>query len=169
MDNPIAPEYVQEFFLDAMRHGWASGQVSFHSVQSANRVKKSWNYTNPNFPDFSLVEAYSVFESSRMSFGRKIINYNGAPIWYMHYGGWYKEKVIPFLKEALLSAYNNNQFHGGRGRSGYYNNDGQFHGFLYRNNIVSNNFGNFSGREFITDEFGRGILGEHHYFGGLLI
>jgi len=70
---------------------------------------------------FLYVDCYFASEEAR-SGGQTVIWHDGIPIWMMQYHGvWEKhdERINPFLKRALLAAYNVSLFHGGRGPAHY--------------------------------------------------
>ncbi len=68
-------------------------------------------------PPFLYVDCY--FSVGEKSFGQTGIWHEAlraGPVWGMQYRGWCKDKrVIPFLKRALLAAYESRIFRGGRG------------------------------------------------------
>ena len=166
-ERAVLVEQTEEFFFEAMRHGWASGEAKFVTKNFSGWKEKTWVFTHPNFVGFVLVDSFRTFADSRVSEGRKSIYYNnGQPIWYMNYGGWYDKEVMAFLKEALMIAYKANQFVGGRGPDDIYVSN--FQGLLYNNRVQLRTFVNFSGIEFVTDSFGAS-RGEHFYFGGSTI
>jgi hypothetical protein len=87
-------------------------------------------------------------------------------VWEMQYGGSYPERVIPFLRQALLLNYSKNSWYGGRGPKKY--SDGKFR---YFNDIVDGNeFAWFDGIETIEEYDGVTWqrVGAHYYRGGFL-
>ena len=159
-------EKAEQFFFEAMRHGWASGEAEFAVTQLPNSKIKTWTF--PSEPkDFKLMDSYYVANSNRSYIGIKVLYHDKKLIWYMSYGGWYEKRAIALLKEALMHSYKHNQFRGARGPASFYNNS-LYPGILYTNHFNPFGFGRFRGREFITDGFGK-VLGEHNGFGGLVI
>lgn len=164
-------ERYKSFFFEAMNAGWANDQARFTTKEFDGWKEKTWVFTSPKFDNFQLVDQYRTFSGSRVSEGRKSISYNGMPVWYMVYGGWYDKSVIPFLKLALRYNYEKSIFLGGRGPRRL---EGEDDTLQYCNWNAENDFRNFNGYEQITKNseglrfsFGQKV-GEHHYFGGTL-
>ena len=87
----------------------------------------------------------------------------------MHYGGWYQAVAIPLLKAALREAYVHKKFFGGRGPRDFQQViSGNPLQYLNHFDPDLNQFSRFRGHETVTyyDGF---LLGEHHYFGGLML
>ena len=160
-------EKIKAFFFEAMHHGWANNQAQFVTKEYDGWKEKTWVFTSPNFPNFQLVDQYRTFSNSSTSEGRKSISFNGVPVWYMVYGGWYPKGAIRLLKSALMTAYSQNVFAGGRGVSlpppviggfGYLNDwEGDFSKFHGHESIINT----VRGDEIVDN-------GEHHYFGGIV-
>lgn len=109
--------------------------------------------------DFRVLDRYYVTPFSTRSGGTTTIFYKEIPVWWMAYGGSYKEEAIPFLKEALALSYEDARFVGGRGPKSH-----RADGLDYRN-VVQGNFAEFRGREEITAYNPRRSLGFHDYWG----
>ncbi|OGN10289.1 MAG: hypothetical protein A3J46_00645 [Candidatus Yanofskybacteria bacterium RIFCSPHIGHO2_02_FULL_41_11] len=161
-------EKAEAFFFDAARWGWASGQA-YPTVKETQFMKeKSWRHEGVGtFWGFVFEDTYRTFEGSRVSEGQKKISYMDRPIWYMNYGGWYDKEVIPFLKEALMEAYVQEAFCGGRGQPSFTSNE-KYPGLLYVNPRHNYSFRLLRGIESVTDPFGK-LRGTHDFFGGLLV
>ena len=158
--------FTQRSFFEAMKQGWASGASAKKDFPfpGAKGYESNFRYGHARL---RFLDYYFVNELSRTSFGTKVAFQFGEPVWMMQYGGWYKKEAIPFVKTALMSAYGASQFRGGRGPASFYDNN-SYPGLLYVNECESESFENFKGREFVTDGFGK-LLGEHSFFGGLMI
>lgn len=161
MSVQVDSQAVEQFFFQAMKSGWATPVPK--SPIPGLPGSKSIPFRRD---DFTLIDYYFVASGSNASYGSTVIWVANRPVWVMHYGGWYKKEVIPFLKAALREAYSQNQFFGGRGPQRYTNNE---YLFLYCNKWIEGYFGNFHGLEYVLDEHRNQRLGEHRYFGGLMI
>lgn len=154
--------HAKEFFFTAMLVGYVSGNKKFirktndgHIVIEVIKGK------------FKLVDSYFKNPHSIFSSGTTTIYYDGVPVWIMHYGGWYIKEVIPFLKMNMETCYRAKIFHGGRGILNY-----KGEGYIYKNNVYDEehtSFEEFSGREEITKEGTKQLLGCHNYFGRKLV
>lgn len=86
-----------------------------------------------------------------------MIFFDGSPVWIMQYQGWCKDddpRVLAFLKEALCTAYNRREFHGGRGVPRM---EGSYASVVYENwsqklPYYPQDFTDFQGRERIWRE-----------------
>jgi hypothetical protein len=159
-------EQVKAFFFEAMRRGWAA------PVPKAPILGLPGSKSIPfRLGEYSLLDYYFVTPGLKSSYGTTVIWAAERPVWVMHYGGWYEEGVIPFLKRALMRNYKDNVFLGGRGPEQF---EGEDHTLQYLNNVELNFFCNFRGHEYIistSDQSGAvpgSLMGEHLYFGGLL-
>ena len=158
--------FAERSFFEGMRQGWASGAPARKDFPFPGAKGYGFNFKSHDC-HLHLMDYYFVNSLSRVSYGTKMFLYQGDPIWIMHYGGWYDKKAIPFVKAALMDAYSRGVFRGGRGQASFYNNE-SYPSLLYTNLGDPLGFDNFKGREFVTDGFGK-LLGEHNYFGGILI
>src|SRR3989344_1373024 len=151
---------AEQFFFEAMKSGWAM-PVPKSPIPSLPGSKS----IPFRIGEYSLLDYYFVAPGSDSSYGTTVIWVAERPFWVMHYGGWYKKEVIPFLKAALRETYSQNQFVGGRGPQRYRNDE---YPFLYCNDVgwIQCNFSNFHGLEYVLDETQTQRLGEHSYFGG---
>ena len=138
-------EKIESFFFEAMNQGYAS---------SASKIKdmplmgtKSIRYQRDGM---TLLDYWFGVPGSKASYGTTAIWISQEPelilkpVWVMHYGGWYEEWVIPFLKRALARNYQDNIFLGGRGPKML---EGEDHTVQYINQIEKNNFADFKGSE----------------------
>lgn len=154
---------TQEFFFKAMLEGWSAGGPRI-------QIPDMPGYKAIPFHDgdFYLLDCYCVIPNSPKSVGATTIWFQDAPVWVMNYGGLYEEKVIPFLKTALLVAYKADQFFGGRGLH-YFSMKFSAGSFTYVNNPRHNFFSKFEGREEIFNSETGASLGWHEYWGMSLI
>ncbi len=158
---------IKAFFFEAMRQGWAMPvpKTPIPGLPGSKSIPFCSG-------EYYLLDYYFVVPGSKSSYGTTVIWVAEKPVWVMHYGGWYKEEVIPFLKRALMRNYIDNIFFGGRGPARL---EGEDHTLQYLNEVERNDFGNFNGHEHIvstSDQSGTPLgclAGEHRYFGGLLL
>jgi len=170
---------TQDFFFQAMRHGWASGI-------KGNEVSGMRNHRRIEFPDpkgkFLLEERYEVSTDvqSRLQLrlsGSIIIFLHEVEIWSMTYVGKYKKEALPLLKLALMQNYNSDTFIGGRGPIDFSELEEKGPGqLIYENKPRSSpsKFGDqFSGDERIYRIPLTGVveivLGTYHYSGGAIV
>jgi len=157
---------IVAFFFEAMMQGWAMPvpKTPVPGLPGSKSIPF-------RLGEYSLLDYYFVAPGSESSYGTTVIWVAERPVWVMHYGGWYNEGVIPFLKRALMRNYKDGIFLGGRGPERL---EGEDHTLQYLNRVKQNDFGSFRGYEHIIATYGQsGVpagqkLGEHHYFGGLL-
>jgi len=161
MDQEEILRQAKAFFFQAMREGYAKeGQTK---------------ETPPEIPgckvitfaqgDFRLEDRYFVAGYSDKSYGTTTIWYRDEVVWMMQYFGKYEEEAIPFLKEALMAAYEIDQFAGGRGPEEYRRGT-----LSYVNTVQLSQFERFEGKEEIWDLAQHGkARGWHEYHGMALI
>lgn len=158
---------LREFFFESMKRGYVFSPPK--TPIPGMPGSKSIRYEQG---DLLLVDFWFVTPSSGSSHGMTVISCAGRPMWTMHYGGWYSEQVIPFLKRALAWNYDRGIFMGGRGPK---NLEGEDHTLQYLNKVEQDGFTDFRGHEqiiAISDQTGvpaGTVLGEHRYFGGLMV
>lgn len=157
---------AQAFFFEAMRNGYAANveKIGLPHMDSYKGIP----YGSRDGSMY-LIDAYCVnaeHKRAPYSAGTTTIVWRGRPIWWMSYAGWYYKEVIPFLRKALLQAYADDAFVGGRGPNKYVfeSRNGRWE---YLNTPASNDFGNFEGKETITQFFTENPFkaGEHRYWG----
>lgn len=93
--------------------------------------------------------------------GTSTIIYGSWPVWFMSYGGFYREQEIPFLKRALHAAYSDRIFRCGRGPECFV--DPDFPDLRYENSVTKNGFEDFSGREAVLARDGTGFIEVGYY------
>lgn len=152
-------EKMEQIFFEAMKAGWAT------------KVEKT---TIPRMPGYKaivwedglwrVVDSYAVGPDITLggnrSAGSTTIFYEDKPVWVMQYGGYYHKKAIPFLKQALLNAYCDRKFFGGRGPSIYKEGN-----WIYINHTTGVSFEGFKGREEIINMAEDCFYGWHEYWG----
>ncbi len=156
---------AQAVFSIAMRVGYAGGigkiqKTTIPGIPGSKCI--TWQSIDGRW---KVVDTYVVNRESFDSSGMTVIAFEGAPIWVMHYGGFYKDEAIPFLKKCLAAAYKASLFNGGRGpqemREG---------NLRYSNLSSGGTFRLFEGKESIEDMRDEGpVLGVHWYRGGMLL
>ena len=130
---------AERVFFRAMLDGYVGGESQKSSI-----IKTSDGYTTIRFfdGDYQVVDRYCVTPHSDCSAGTTTIFFKNEPVWWMSYHGSYPAEVIPFLKDVLLETYKGRLFIGGRGLRCLSN------GTLeYLNNVRTESFNSFSGRE----------------------
>jgi len=167
----VEAEKIKAFFFEAMRGGYVNQRPFKLPLPDPFSGEEAIPYRR-NFKDgFYLLDYYFVSPDSNSCYGSTVIWFEEKPIWVMHYGGWYDERVIPFLKRALARNYNEDVFLGGRGPEFL---EGEDHTLQYFNKVEQNDFNDFRGREGIittSEQWKVAVgtkLGEHHYLGGRL-
>ena len=151
---------IEGIFFDAMLEGYANPKAEkapFPGLPGS----KSITYKDG---DFTVIDCYFVREGSDASHGFTLITFKDVPIWIMRYGGWYKKEVIPFLKSALMAAYRERQFFGGRGPIQFMNEEKTL---VYQNSGDLYPFSNFHSSEQIRSIVDGKLLGFHECSGGL--
>ncbi|MEK7512677.1 MAG: DUF5680 domain-containing protein [Patescibacteria group bacterium] len=141
-----------------MLEGWANPNVKKESIPRLPGSKAIFFKQD----GFTVLDCY--FKNGIQSMGDTIIWHKKEPVWKMSYGGSYSPEVIPFLKEALLKAYRERSFVGGRGPSFF---EGE--GYVYVNQMLRNDFTSFLGEErvYSRQEAGK-VVGHHAYWGRIL-
>jgi hypothetical protein len=159
-------EEAERHFFAAMLTGWAA-DVKGKPVPDMPGYKRIPPYKRDGF---CIVDQYCVGEkcsAGTTTIWYKESWYEGSPIWFMSYGGYYNKEHVPFLKKMLLVAYMNDKFIGGRGPESFTAPLGHL---LYRNYLnvnELNTFEKFSGREVLYNDFVE--VGHHEYWGMALI
>lgn len=150
---------VEEFFLKAMAKGWAAG-----AKPTSSPDMPGYKYISFREGDFSLIDQYSFNKTNSRGAGSIIVWFKGTPVWVMHYRGIYSKKTMSFLKQALLNAYTQARFFGGRGSLILKENS-----LLYINRPELSEFAEFKGREEIIDVNTREVLSWDEYWGFSLV
>lgn len=153
---------VEKFFFRAMLRGYVSPDAGKILVSGMPGYKS----IIINEGEFRLIDAWCSNIFSQKSAGITTISWRNYPVWVMNYGGYYPElsAIISLLKKALRTAYEANEFLGGRGIIEC--NEG---GFFYKNTLSLNSFSWFKGREEIKSGKNGRIMGFHEYWGMSLI
>lgn len=181
MDNEQIRAEAQKVFFAAMLAGYANSESSdvvttkrqdgcsvIEFAQSdMTKIKSPDHYTTIEFTqgNYRVVDRYCTTPNTDHSAGTTTIFYADDPIWWMSYAGFYAERVIPFLKEALQRAYEESSFRGGRGPRIVRKDDPLW---IYQNRATGN-FCHFKGREEIRYRTTLELLGFHEYLGMSLI
>lgn len=152
---------IKAFFFKAMQAGYA-----VEGIKKAKVVDMP-GYKEIRYEDgeWLLVDRWCVNPDSEKSAGTTTIWHEGRPVWFMSYGGYYPEHLVPALKKALRLTYEKDTFNGGRGE-----NVGDFEaGIFYVNTIERGDFSDFRGREEISTRSSESCVGEtagyHEYWG----
>lgn len=164
---------AQEIFFNAMLYGWTAGIRENIIVSDKPGYKEIPPYEREGF---RVVGSYYV-SSSGKSVEITIIWYFNNPVWFMSCSGFCRKKNIPFLKRALMVAYEKNEFNGGRGPDSYEYKDSSGE-WLYTNCVSrkhncfpKSTFLDFSGIEYLHNSIH--VSGEsddwHEYLGMALI
>ena len=151
-------EEVKRFFVEASLNTYAADAPK--TAIEALPKSKAFYYERGSFLYIDL-----YFSSGKKRCGQAIIWYKGEPVGGMSYQGFWEgkdESIIPFLKRALRSSYQNGEFVGGRGPESY--NEGALE---YRNRLWREKFEDFNGDEEIWQ--GAKLVFHRHYEGMALI
>lgn len=170
-------------FFEAMLDGWA-GQLNRKSFMEKSNAGNTTTITYEN-EKFKVVDEYHTNDLSDFSSGTTTVflkrlvteewrfGFDLVPVWWMSYGGRYKEESIYFLREALKENYKAGIFFGGRGPKEFP--EGFFtdsrHGSLFYTNDVDRGYSEFEffeGMEHVRKRDGK-LVGFHKYFGMALI
>jgi hypothetical protein len=163
MDAPlmrIPAEEIQEAFFRAMvESSWASGAEALPSSERPRYKMVLWR----NHP-WLVVDEWCVGPNGLYSAGSVTVFYHSWPVWVMSFHGCYEKEAIPFLRQALMEAYEQRNFQYGRARPGYCTGP-----LIYSHRQSSGEFSRFRCQERITDTDQRRKLGYHVVQGMLLI
>jgi hypothetical protein len=160
---------LKDFFFRASANGYASGK----EPENIPIFPGAKGYFYAEWIEEKLYKYFDVYFSigSGRSFGFTIISIDDKLVWYMRYNGACYQKFVneqkttDTLKRALLEAYQEKLFLGGRGVKKF--KDGNFE---YNNLPTKNFFEEFFGEDIIHDEtqfFPQKIF-YHNYEGGLI-
>ena len=155
MEN-ITEEAMRYAFFDALLQGYAGQNPP---TRIGNDLPSS-KFTTFKKDNLIVVDCWQVTPLSDKSFGTTTISGPNGLLWMMQYWGRYPEFVIPFLQNALASAYEVGMFMGGRGPHWYSD-----EGLVYINTpSLESTFEEFSGMEYVFDKGGF-LKGWHKYHG----
>jgi hypothetical protein len=133
-------EQIPRVFFAAMRRKYTETEQERAVAESGPEVL---------FEDGGFKVLYLTISIGQYRFDRVIIFYLGIPVWTMSSEGWCREDAIPFLKSALMKAYSQRAFVGGRGPRIVPDPE---NGMFYENAVdASSSWRRFSGREEIFD------------------
>ena len=152
---------AEKVFFEAMLDGWVGGENKKSIITESPDGYTTFEFTSGCF---RVADRYCTTRHSTYSAGTTTIFYQNNPVWWMSYGGFYPEHLIPFLWKALKQQYDKRVFRGGRGPASLV-----FEDYLYLNSRVSGNFTKFKGREEIIDMRNGSLSGYHEYWGMSLI
>lgn len=166
----IDTEEIKAFFLEASAQTYAAGAGKF-TVAQLPGSKVLCFHSERSGRTLSYVDCY--FSSGRRSFGQTVVSIDNIALWGMQYCGYWEgeeERVIPFLKRALVVAYRAGSFFGGRGPEDYQE---EGSGLIYRNYRTRPDgwdFTDFDGYEEIYDRDGKASVSLfRHDYNGLLL
>jgi len=160
-------EEIMKVFFSGMINGWANPEAKKSLVSSIPGAKMiSFKYGR----SFKFVDVYITNPESRVSTGFTFIYRFSAkklvPVWTMSYWGTYPKEIAQFVKKALMSAYQDKVFCGGRGPGTFIDNQ---KGLIYINDTSPGcTFENFSGMEKVISMVTGKILGFHRFRGQIL-
>ncbi len=156
----VSLKEVEDFFFSAMATGsWAAGGKA-----TTISDLPGFKVIPVRQGDFYLLDYYSLTPGSRRSAGSVTIWWQGIPVWIMHFGGEYPREAIHLVKTALMEAYTNRLFMGGRGVTSLSDPI-----FAYTNVPRKRDFADFAGREFVRLLATGEQVGWHNYWGMSLI
>jgi len=109
-------EQLKAFFLEAALATYAAtGKKAVKTTIVELPGSKVYRYERP---DLGLLYVDVYVTNGEWSGGQTTIFLNGQAVWLHQYHGWCKgddKAVLDFLKRALLTAYEQGLFYGGRG------------------------------------------------------
>lgn len=149
--------HAEHFYFAAMREGYGSGKkpITLHEIPGG----KQFRFDDPE-SNVSVIDTYLSTPDGIGSAGMTVLLFRDEPIWSMQYSGRYKPEALPLLHEALQAAYQQEQWHGGRGLPVY-----EREGWHYTNHVdLPSSFFLFRGIERIYDPSGE-LAGYHLYSG----
>jgi len=128
VDNTERPKLIvaiEKCFFEGMRRGWASGAPAkanfpFNGAKGYEFHPLIVGELDRHLHYMTLFDYFFTNQESRTSYGTTVILYLGNPVWVMNYGGWYRKEAVPIVKKALMAAYKENLFCGGRGINGFF-------------------------------------------------
>jgi hypothetical protein len=201
--KPSEIEVVKQFFFRGMLDGYVNPnpvkfkdlQISFPFQIPFPPVMKFASYClfgskctvyheEIDGKHFLLIDIWFSTKKSDFSGGMTLIIVDNEMVWMMNDGGHFPEEVIPTLKLALKSAYEQKLFVGGRGPAEFRNGDYLYDNVLQHQDNNGGGMHDFYGFENIfesgTEESGKinesGRInpikywcGQHHYHGFLLV
>ncbi|MBI4708752.1 MAG: hypothetical protein HY764_00930 [Candidatus Portnoybacteria bacterium] len=158
---------LKDFFFKASISTYASGA----SPEALEELPNAERYFWCDYADGKRYEYRDTYFSvgNGRSFGFTIISFDKELVWWMRYGGQCIEKYVDeqkttaFLKKALLKAYKEKLFLGGRGEIKYVEGN-----LIYRNLVGTSEFESFKGREIITRISSPELVFYHDYEGGVV-
>jgi len=163
---PFPNARAQQTFFDLMLAGYAADAIPERVVRFKGDLGTKCNtWGDPK--DWFAIDEWRSTQCGNGSNGTTSIYYRTHPIWEMQYGGFYPERVIPFLKKALSANYIHQIWIGGRGPKVYFDSV-----YRYRNRPTDMSlFEEFKGKETIHEQVdGQWTeIGHHYYRGGFLI
>lgn len=168
-------EGAREAFFLAMLDGYAGGQNRKSTKTRSNDGQtKTVVFVHGNYV---VTDEWHTSSVSDFSYGSTLITFDGKPVWYMSYGGWYNKEVVDFLKMALAENYKTGRFDGGRGPREFEKKFSSLNDPLYCLTYVNHWEGSmlsFRGDEYIyrkeePDVQGNILQGTHHFFGGTIL
>jgi hypothetical protein len=124
--------------------------------------------------DYKVVDQWDVTLDTGCFGGRTVIYCLATtlwvPVWQMNYQGSYPLEVVPLVESALVRAYSQRQFFGGRGETGHWvSGNSALAPYVYRNGHAGN-FKNFTGRETVAaSEDLEKVFGYCQYMGKAMI
>jgi len=156
---------MEDIFFKAMNTGYANNSQK----ETFADIGKMVDFTDGSW---SVIDGYLVTPLGPRSGGLMAMSYEGIPVWLLQYAGQYEEEAIPCLKAALIAAYSEKKFFGGRGPEQF-----TLDGLVYQNEVdrayrqdfKKSNF--FKGYESIRTAIGvpQRCLGWHSYQGMMMI
>ncbi len=153
-------EMTRAFFLSSMAGGWAA-----NGPTSLVPGKPGCMQYVCGEGDWFLIDEWCVNPDTGQSAGMTTVWFRGKPVWNMVYGGYYPESVVPVVRRALLAAYREGLFNGGRGVARF-----EWNSMVYLNSAQSRCFHDFHGREEVYSQDTSGkCLGWLWYMGKSLI
>ena len=156
-------EEAEQVYLRFMAQGWASGAEPLELDGRPGFMFKQGAFT--------FFDQWEVNQDSGRSAGTTSIYYRGQLIWIMFYGGYYSSEASKLVKQALLKAYQDCRFIGGRGPTCFVHEELSHLEYFNQIDLSFKGFICFSGRERVIDRSqpSNPEIGFHKYMGITLI
>lgn len=172
IECPFSAQELQDFFLEVMtNHSWASGV----KATPCEGVLSGYVEIIKGNGRLILLDRWCSNQFGQCSSGTTTISVFcddvWQPVWVMDYRGWYEKEASRFVKQALLNAYKQGTFNGGRGLAV----DDSSPPMKYLNTVIpGSTFEKFAGFETVNTinvfaDYERPCLGWHKYSGMLLL
>ena len=162
MNAPVqipVSEIEDVFFRAMVERSWASGADHLNTGTKPRFKQIPWHHG-----PWLVIDEWCVGPNGLLSAGSVTIFFRNWPVWVMSFHGRYEAEAIPFLRQALMEAYEQRRFEFGRARPGYVTGP-----MIYTHKRHEGDFSQFSCQERVVNVDRDLDLGFHIVQGMLLI